>query len=102
MTMQASPISTPIGSDIGTVYMAIELSQRSWLIVLHSPDQARLSRHKLAAGDCEGLLALIGKVRARVVRATGQGAAVVSCYEAGYDGFWLHRRLVAAGIENFF
>jgi transposase len=26
---------------------------------------------------------------------------VVSCYEAGYDGFWLHRRLEAAGITNF-
>jgi len=25
---------------------------------------------------------------------------VVSCYEAGYDGFWLHRRLAAEGIEN--
>jgi transposase len=26
---------------------------------------------------------------------------VVSCYEAGYDGFWLHRLLQAAGIPNF-
>ena len=25
---------------------------------------------------------------------------MVSCYEAGYDGFWLHRRLLAAGITN--
>jgi hypothetical protein len=25
----------------------------------------------------------------------------VSCYEAGYDGFWLHRLLVAAGITNY-
>jgi transposase len=26
---------------------------------------------------------------------------VVSCYEAGYDGFWLHRLLLAAGITNY-
>jgi transposase len=26
---------------------------------------------------------------------------VVSCYEAGYDGFWLHRLLMAAGITNY-
>jgi transposase len=26
---------------------------------------------------------------------------VVSCYEAGYDGFWLHRLLTAAGLTNF-
>src|SRR5262249_39185318 len=31
----------------------------------------------------------------------GRVAAVVSCYEAGYDGFWLHRLLSAAGITNF-
>jgi transposase len=100
MTMQASTISTPIGRDIGTLYVAIELSQRSWVIVMHSPDQGRLSRHKLEAGDCQGLLALIAKVQARAARTLGQAPAVVSCYEAGYDGFWLHRRLVAAGLEN--
>jgi transposase len=26
---------------------------------------------------------------------------VVSCYEAGYDGFWLHRLLDAHGIRNY-
>lgn len=26
---------------------------------------------------------------------------MVSCYEAGYDGFWLHRLLMAAGITNY-
>jgi transposase len=29
-----------------------------------------------------------------------QAPAVVSCYEAGYDGFWLHRQLELAGVEN--
>ena len=27
-------------------------------------------------------------------------APVISCYEAGRDGFWLHRYLVAHGITN--
>jgi transposase len=31
----------------------------------------------------------------------GRAPAVVSCYEAGYDGFWLHRLLLAAGITNY-
>ena len=26
---------------------------------------------------------------------------VISCYEAGYDGFWLHRLLEAHGIRNY-
>src|SRR5262245_32658052 len=28
------------------------------------------------------------------------GTLVVSCYEAGRDGFWLHRYLTARGITN--
>jgi len=98
--MQTSTARTPINGHSATICVAIELSQRSWVIVMHGPDQDRLSRYKLAAGDCEGLLALLARVRRRAGRALGQAPAVVSCYEAGYDGFWLHRRLLAAGIEN--
>jgi transposase len=100
MTMQAPTATAPIEGDIGTIYMSIELSQRSWLAVIHSPDQKRLSRHQLEAGCVDGLLSLIGKIRARVGRQVGGEARVLSCYEAGYDGFWLHRRLEAEGIEN--
>lgn len=98
--MQAPTAPAPIKGDIGTIYVSLELSQRSWLAVIHSPDQGRLSRHKLAAGDWAGLLALLAKVRCRVERWSGARPSVVSCYEAGYDGFWLHRRLEAEGIEN--
>ncbi|MET4804847.1 transposase, partial [Bradyrhizobium sp. LB11.1] len=59
------------------------------------------SRHKLEGGDHVGLLALIEKVRARAAEKLGSAPRVVSCYEAGYDGFWLHRLLQAAGITNF-
>lgn len=98
--MQASSARTPIEGHSGTILVAIELSQRSWVVVSHSPDRDRLSRHKLAAGDVDGLLALIGQLRRRAEQTLGQGPVVASCYEAGYDGFWLHRRLLAAGIEN--
>ncbi len=99
--MQASRMSTPTAGHFGTIFVAIELSQKTWLITLHSPDQDRLSRHKLEGGDHAGLLALIEKVRARVTERLGLAPRVVSCYEAGYDGFWLHRLLEAAGITNF-
>lgn len=99
--MQASNTSTPIIGHNGTIFVAIELSQRNWLIVMRSPDRDRMSRHQLAAGDHNGLVALIETVKARAARALGSVAAVVSCYEAGYDGFWLHRRLTAAGLRNF-
>jgi transposase len=99
--MQASSKSTPTAADFGTIHVAIELSQKTWLITLHSPDRDRISRHKVDGGDHASLLALIEKVQARAAEKLGGKPRVVSCYEAGYDGFWLHRLLVAAGIENF-
>ncbi len=99
--MQASTVVTPTAGHFGTVFVAIELSQKTWLVTLHSPDRDRISRHKLEGGDHAGLLGLIGKVRARAAEKLGSTPCVVSCYEAGYDGFWLHRLLEAAGITNF-
>jgi transposase len=98
--MQASNRSTPIANDLSTIFVAIELSQKSWLVTMHSPDKDRMSRHKVESGDHAGLLALIERIRERAARALGAAPAVVSCYEAGYDGFWLHRLLLAAGITN--
>jgi transposase len=55
----------------------------------------------LDGSDHAGLLALIDKIRARAAQKLGTVPRVVSCYEAGYDGFWLHRLLEAGGITNF-
>jgi transposase len=84
---------TPTAEQADTIYLSLELSQQSWLAVLCVGLAGKLSRHKLAAGDVAGLLQLIARA--------GRGRRrVLSCYEAGADGFWLHRRLVAAGIAN--
>ena len=100
--MQASNnVSTPTMGHISTIFVAIELSQKSWLITIHSPDKDKISRHKVEGGDHANLLALIDRVRDRATRVLGAVPAVVSCYEAGYDGFWLHRLLMAAGITNY-
>jgi transposase len=98
--MQTSNVSTPIDRNNGTIFVAVELSRRTWLVTMHAPDRDRISRYKVAGGDHADLLALIAKVRGRVLRALGYEPPVVSCYEAGYDGFWLHRLLLAAGITN--
>src|SRR5262245_58859676 len=99
--MQASNVCTPTIGHIGTIFVSIELSQKSWLATMYSPDRDRISRHKLEGGDRPGLLALFESVRARVIRKLGSVPAIVSCYEAGYDGFWLHRVLTASGITNY-
>ena len=98
--MQASTVDTPTAGHCGTIFVTIELSQKTWLVTLHSPDRDRISRHKLEGGDHAGLLALIESIRARAALKLGAAPKVVSCYEAGYDGFWLHRLLMAAGITN--
>jgi transposase len=98
--MQASTVDTPTASHCGTIFVTIELSQKTWLVTLHSPDRERISRHKVEGGDYAGLLALIERIRARAALKLGATPKVVSCYEAGYDGFWLHRLLTAAGISN--
>jgi transposase len=99
--MQASTVDTPTTGYCGTIFVAIELSQKSWLVTLHSPDRDRISRHKLEGGDHAGLLSLIEKERSRAEQRLGAPLRVASCYEAGYDGFWLHRLLLSAGIMNF-
>lgn len=95
-----SNVRTPISGNNGTIFVALELSRRTWLVTMHAPDRDRISRYKVEGGDHAGLLALIARMRARVTGALGYEPSVVSCYEAGYDGFWLHRLLVAAGITN--
>ena len=98
--MQASSMDTPTAGYCGTIFVAIELSQRSWLVTMHCPDRDKISHHRLEGGDHAGLLALVDRMGERATRALGVTPAVVSCYEAGYDGFWLHRLLMAAGITN--
>ena len=69
--MQASCVSTPTAAHCGTIFVVIELSQKTWWITLHSPDQDRFSRHRLDGGDHAGLLALIDKVRSRAAQKLG-------------------------------
>ena len=80
---------------------AIELSKKSWVIGFITPLSEKISRRTLKGCDWKGLLDLIEEVRARVSRETGRAIEVISCYEAGYDGFWLHRQLEAHGIRNY-
>ena len=56
------------------------------------------SRYTVTAGDTAALLECIAKAKARCELPPGAG--VHSCYEAGRDGFWLHRWLIAQGIDN--
>ena len=81
--------------------VAIELSKKSWIVAVNTPLADKISRHTLKPGDGKELLDLCERIRTRVTRETKRRVEIVSCYEAGYDGFWLHRLLEAHGIRNY-
>lgn len=79
------------------LYMALELSAKKWKVALSSGG-IKVSHHVVEAGNTAELLAVVEKAKRRF--GWVGPVKVVSCYEAGRDGFWLHRFLVEAGIEN--
>lgn len=83
-----------------TIYIALELSRNRWLVGIHTPLADKVSRDALTGGDGEALLRRIARVRETAERRLGACVRVLCCYEAGYDGFWLHRLLRAHGVEN--
>jgi transposase len=54
--------------------------------------------HRIDGGDTAALLALTSSLRARAARGLDATIGVVCCFEAGRDGFWLHRLLTAHGV----
>lgn len=81
--------------------LAIELSKKSWIVAVNTPLSDKIGRHTLQACDWKGLLELIARIRTRVIQALNRPVEAISCYEAGYDGFWLHRLLEAHGVRNY-
>jgi transposase len=81
-------------------FRAIELSKKSWVVAVNTPLSEKISLYKLKACDWKELLELIERIRKRVAQELKKPVEVISCYEAGYDGFWLHRLLEARGVRN--
>lgn len=79
------------------LFVSLELGNAKWHVAA-SDGGTRISTYTLDAGDGEALLAAIERARSRF--GLGKDAQVLSCYEAGRDGFWLHRFLVENGIHN--
>ena len=80
------------------MYLAFELSNIHWKLGFTTGPGQRPRQRTINARD---LTALENEIRRAKERFDlPKNARVVSCYEAGRDGFWLHRYLVAEGIEN--
>jgi transposase len=75
-----------------TVYVAIELSKKTWVLGIAHPDRDRPSIHRVSGGN-------IAELVSRLRVAARNNRRILVCYEAGYDGFWLARALAKMGIE---
>lgn len=87
--------TTPHNRNI--LYMAMELSNKKW-VLLFSDGTTRRRKIEMEAREIMPLKTQIEKAKKHFQ--FGEDVRVVSCYEAGRDGFWLDRCLKSMGIKN--
>jgi transposase len=80
------------------LYLAFELGSTKWTLAFTTSAAQRPRIRSIVAGDLTELQREIDRARDRC--GVPRSAPVRSCYEAGRDGFWLHRWLVAHGVAN--
>ncbi len=83
--------AAPAGAETTTLYVAIEISRKSWVVGIKSPQGEKIGLRTLDAADVAGLRDVIAQHQSKAERALDQAVAVRVCYEAGYEGFWLAR-----------
>src|SRR3979409_905500 len=95
------PAQAAIRTDLGAIFVSMELSRRAWLITSLSPGAGeKMSKHSVPASDVSGLLRRFAELRRKAVARTGRDFPIIVIQEAGLDGFWIHRVLQSEGIES--
>jgi hypothetical protein len=94
----ATTSTIQISEERNTLMLAMELGETGWLLGFASAYGQKPLRRKIASRDRKALLREIEWAKAKL--GLEAGVRVVSCYEAGRDGFWLHRFLVAQEVES--
>jgi len=87
---------TNINAKAPCLYMAFELSNKEWKLGFGTGGNPRI--RSIPARDLKALWREIDLAKEKL--GLPRDAKVVSCYEAGRDGFWLHRHLVSKDVEN--
>jgi transposase len=82
----------------GTLYSALELGQDKGLLACATPAAQKPRYRSLPARNLAQFQEEIAKAKQRF--GLPADAPVCTCYEAGRDGFWLHRALTSRGIHN--
>jgi transposase len=85
-------------SQEAVLHLSFDLGWSEWKLAFGTTPGQRPRLRTVAARDLDGLLREIERAKERFELPST--ARVVSCYEAGRDGFWLHRYLLTQGIDN--
>lgn len=81
-----------------TLYVAFELGKKEWKLAMTSGVGIQPWLRAVGSGDWVAVERALATGRRRF--GLPVAARVVSCYEAGRDGFWIHRALAARGVAN--
>src|ERR1700693_2059535 len=96
----ATAVATTARANNITLFASLELSKSKWIVTINSPDSEKFSKHVVEGGDGVGLLDLLSRSRAKAEQRYGVQVKAIVIQEAGLDGFWIHRLLLANGIES--
>jgi hypothetical protein len=93
---------TAIRTNLGAVFVSLELSRSIWLITSVSPGGGeKMSKHSVSAGDTAALLTRFSELVKKAFAQTGKSFPIIVIQEAELDGFWIHRALQREGIESY-
>jgi transposase len=81
-----------------TLFVAFELGKRHWKLAMTSGFGVAPWVRTVRSGELAAVERALTEGRRRLTLPAT--AAVQSCYEAGRDGFWIHRALTAMGVRN--
>jgi transposase len=98
--ISATAVATTARANDITLFASLELSKSKWLLTINSPGSEKFTRHVVEGGGGDGLLALLSRLRAKAEQGYGVRVKALVIQEAGLDGFWIHRLLIANGIES--
>ena len=92
---------TAIRTDLGAIFVSLELSRSSWLITSLSPGGGeKMSKHTVRGGDVSGLLQRVAQLSEKARVRTGKVFRLIVIQEAGLDGFWIDRVLQNEEVES--
>ena len=84
MSLDHRPTQTAIRTDLGAIFVSMELSRSVWLITSVSPGAGEtMSKHSVRAGDVASLLMRLTQLQEKACARTGQMFPIIVIQEAG-------------------